>query len=124
MESGAISDGQISSSSEFDSNHGPTKARLHKVLGAGSWVAASKNLDQWLMIDLLIDDTKVTGVATQGRSSDNHWVTKYKLAYRSNGNPPTQYYRDEGQSVDKVLTLYRCHFGSKLPILGSIKYIY
>ena len=55
MQNGAISNGQISASTEWDPNHAAIQARLHfkAVPGkAGSWSAKHNNLDQWLQIDL------------------------------------------------------------------------
>lgn len=115
MESGAISDGQISASSQFDdSSHAANKGRLRLKAGAGStgsWVVASadNNVNQWLQVKLGSQHTfEVTGVATQGRNGVNdQWVTEYKLQY-SNDGINFQYYKEQGQSVDKVCTLYLC----------------
>ena len=96
-------DSQIIASSEFDADHSPIYARLHSTAGAGSWVAGTDDDDQWLAIDLLNEDTKVTGVATQGRNTaDNHWVTSYKLAY-SDDLQTNYFYKEQGQSEDKVI---------------------
>ncbi|KAL9953924.1 hypothetical protein ACROYT_G041399 [Oculina patagonica] len=102
IESGAILDSQMSASSEYNADHGAAMARLHRTIGAGSWVAGTNDVNQWLQVDLLNDDTKVTGVATQGRSSDNHWVTKYKVEYRVNLLATPQFYREKGHNEDKV----------------------
>jgi len=108
MESGAILDEQLSASSEYDDTyHGVIKARLRLPVSsssAGSWVTYSNNADQWLQVDLKIQDTKVSGVATQGRDTLDyeHWVTKYKLQY-SNDGVNFQYYREQGQTADKVV---------------------
>ncbi|PFX16804.1 EGF-like repeat and discoidin I-like domain-containing protein 3 [Stylophora pistillata] len=84
MQSGEISEEQLSSSSERDSNHSANQGRLHFVHSdkTGSWAAASNDANLWLQVDLVILHTKVTHVATQG--SDGHqreWVTKYNLLY-------------------------------------------
>ncbi len=113
MISGEISDEQISASSQYDdSNSAATKGRLRLKFGAeseGGWVVANgeTNVDQWLQIDLLGQNTKVTGVATQGRDNYNHWVKTYKLQYSNNG-VNFQYFRE--QNADKVCTLYSCQF--------------
>ena len=98
MENGAISDEQISASSQLDANHA-AKGRLH--CKAGSWSAGKNDLHQWLQVDLGSQYTKVTRVATQGRIYPAQWVTKYKLQY-SNDGVNFQYYRDQGQTVAKV----------------------
>ena len=88
MENGAISDRQITASSQLDASHAATGGRLnfkataHK---AGSWSGGSNDSSQWLQIDLGIQNTKVTRVATQGRDNSPQWVTKYKLQYSDDG---------------------------------------
>ena len=105
METGFISDGQITASSKYDINHEPTQGRLHfKADGAksGSWSVLYTNLQQWLQVDLG-HKTTVTGVASQGRNaySSGQWVTKYKLQYSDDG-VIFQYYKEQGQDADKV----------------------
>lgn len=102
METGAILDSQIIASSEYDAIHSPIYARLHSIAGAGSWVAGTNDVNQWLAIDLLNEDTKVTGVATQGRAADEHWVTSYKLQY-SDDLATNYFYKEQGQSEGKVI---------------------
>ena len=104
MENGAISDGQISASSQLDSSHAVTQARLHfkgTVGKAGSWSAGINDVNQWLQIDLGSRLTNVTRVATQGRNGNPQWVTKYKLQYSIDG-VNFQYYREQRQSADMV----------------------
>ena len=103
MESGAILDSQISASSEWNSNLPAQQARLHFVKTVyGAWSAKLKDIHQWLQVDLL-NTTRVSGVATQGRNgcSCNHWVTKYKLKY-SEGGQAFKFYRGSGDNSDKV----------------------
>ena len=104
MQSGEISDEQLSTSSERDSNHSATQSRLHVVNpdGAGSWAAANNDTDQWLQVDLVILHTRVTRVATQGRNGHQvEWVTKYNLQY---GNDTERFYNYTvlGQNKTKV----------------------
>ena len=104
MESGAISDAQISASSQWDVNHATKQGRLHfqAVPGkAGSWSSRINDVNQWLQIDLGSQHFKVTVVATQGRSDYDQWVTKYNLMYSDDGMN-FQYYREQGQSRYKV----------------------
>lgn len=87
MESKAISDGQISASSQLDDNHSARQARLHfKISGykRGGWSALRNDLHQWLQVDLG-SYTRVIRVATQGRNAFNEWVTKYNLQYSDDG---------------------------------------
>jgi len=110
MESGAISDSQISASSEFNADHAATQGRLHFQARlnpgkTGSWSAHTKDANQWLQVDLNSKDTKVTRVATQGRNdyeiNGGQWVTKYKLQYSDDG-VNFQYYKEPGQTTDQV----------------------
>ena len=104
MESYAISDVQISASSEHNANHAAALGRLHLKpvgLGKGAWVAASSDTTPWLQIDLIKHYTKITSVATQGRQDGNHWVTKYSLLY-SNDSITFLYYKEQGEIANKV----------------------
>ena len=103
MESGDISNGQVSASSEWDGNHAAIQARLYFEAApdkAGSWSAKYNNLDQWLQIDLG-SKHEVTGLATQGRNGYGQWVTKYKVQYSDN-DVNFQYYMEPGQAAIKV----------------------
>ena len=105
MENGSISDSQIDASSQLDMNHAAIQGRLnfnaaaHK---AGSWSAGRNDTSQWLQVDLGSKDIRVTRVATQGRSDVAQWVTRYRLQYGNDG-VNFQYYREQGQTKDKVL---------------------
>ena len=113
MANGSITDQQVSASSVWDANHAAHQGRLHfqeTSVKSGSWLAAGSQMNQyqWLQIDLSDQDTKVTGVATQGRNYNNwygvvhrQWVKKYKLQYSDNAET-FQYYREKGKSEDKV----------------------
>ncbi|KAL9954039.1 hypothetical protein ACROYT_G041527 [Oculina patagonica] len=104
MEDGAISDGQITASSQWNANEAAHQGRLHyqaTAVKAGSWVAATSDAHQWLQIDLGSRYTKVTRVATQGRNGAYvNWVTKYKLQY-SNDGVNFQYYIEPGEGADE-----------------------
>ena len=104
MENGAISNRQITASSQLDANHAVTQGRLNfkaTANKAGSWSAGSNDSSQWLQVDLGILNTKVTRVATQGRDDSPQWVTKYKLQY-SNDGVNFLYYKEPGRLENKV----------------------
>ncbi|KAK3753251.1 hypothetical protein QZH41_004465 [Actinostola sp. cb2023] len=87
MESKAIPDARITASSFYDSNHAPQQGRLNfQPYGSkqGSWAARNAKAGEWLQADLG-KVTKVTGVATQGRSRSNQWVVSYRLQYSLDG---------------------------------------
>ena len=108
MESGAITDGQISASSQFSYLyiHAAKYSRLHfqeNGIKMGGWSAATNNGRQWLQVDLGSYDNRVARIATQGRHSTTHqqWVTKYKLQY-SNDAMTFWYYKEQGMTTTKV----------------------
>ena len=103
MASGAILDSQIRASSEWDIDLPAQQARLHFVKTVyGAWSARSNDIHQWLQVDLL-NTTRVSGVATQGRNGCPcaQWVTKYKLQY-SEGGQAFKFYRRSGDESDMV----------------------
>ena len=104
MENGAISDAQISASSQWDNIHGPRRARLNGKRsagnGVGAWVALNTDTYQWLQVDLG-KYTTVTRIATQGRSDLNQWVTKYRLQNSEDG-VNFRLYKALGQDSAKV----------------------
>ena len=106
MANGAITDGQVTASSQANSNHAAIQGRLHyKVkFKAGAWAAGKNDKNQWLQIDL-IGQCIVTRVATQGRNDYDQWVTKYTLQY-SNDTASFQYYKEPGQNENKVKLIW------------------
>ena len=104
MESGAITDAQISASSQWDGNHAAVQGRLHFQASGGkqgAWSSRANDVNQWLQIDLGDSYTTVTRVASQGRQNSDQWVKKYTLQY-SNDGVNYQNYREQGQAVIKV----------------------
>lgn len=77
----------MTSSSMWDSRHGPYRARLNLLNrgGTGAWSSRYKNVFQWLQIDLG-QVSRVVAVATQGRYDANQWVKKYEISYAIYGN--------------------------------------
>ena len=110
MESGAISDGQITASSEYDAYHAVDHSRLNYRGQSAAWSARVNDANQWLQIDLISYYITVTRIATQGRDSDmyDQWVTKYKLQY-SNDEVTFKHYREQGQNADKVRNISCSH---------------
>ena len=106
MEKGAISDGQISASSQLDANHESSQGRLNLK---GSWSAYANDAKQWLQIDLGSNPVTVTRVATQGSNFQSQWVINYTLKYSDDGLN-FQLYKQQGQSEHKVRHLCRHSF--------------
>ena len=110
MESGVISDAQISASTEYSRSLVASCARLNLQHGGchGSWAVGVRDANQWLQVDFVNQYTTVTGVATQGRNVDNQWVTLYHLQYGNDG-VSFQYYKEQGQTVIKVNPWHSLH---------------
>lgn len=103
MESGAVSDFQISASSQKDDTSAASRARLNvKTSGIiqGGWSPFKDDLNQWLQVDLG-RHTTVTRLATQGRNGFNEWVTKYTLQY-SVDEVIYHFYKERGENSFKV----------------------
>lgn len=99
MQSGEISDEQITASSKWRGDYAASKGRLHHGKG---WAPDSVDIDiGWLQIDLVSLNTNVTGVATQGNSAESKWVKEYKLQYSSD-MANFYYYKEQGEVSDKV----------------------
>ena len=87
MENRAISDAQITSSSQLGNRYSAAQARLYSKAdknNQGGWVALKNDLSQWLQVDFGTYTT-VIRVATQGRYGHDQWVTKYRLQYSEDG---------------------------------------
>ena len=96
MENRAIRDAQITASSQFNANHGPSNGRLNFKAGGGktgAWSARTNDVNQYLQVDFG-HRTKVTEIETQGREDCcNQWVKSYTVSY-SNDNNNYKPYRD------------------------------
>lgn len=122
MESGAITDGQITASSSYNSHHFPSQGRLRLEPNGdfiGAWEPYHHDIDQWLQVDLRSYYIKITRIATQGRNSNHmHWVTVYNLQSSDSCADSFMYYVEDGQGVYKVnLGQYCPH---NLNLKGSI----
>lgn len=103
LESGLITDQQITASSSWDQVHGAPNARINNAAGRGktsAWSAGSNDGNQWLQVDFG-RDVKISKFATQGRNDyGNQWVKSYTLAYSVDGSSVFQIYQENG--IDKV----------------------
>ena len=100
----AITDRQITASSQYSDGHSRNRGRLNVVKTGnkqGAWSARTNDGNQWLQIELGEENTKVTRVATQGRSDIDQWVKTYKLQYSDDGEN-FHYFREQGQTTEKV----------------------
>jgi len=104
MESGAISDAQISASAEWNAGTAASHGRLNFQANGnrrGAWVPLKTDANQWLQIDLIGQNSIVTRVATQGRNDYQQWVSEYRLQY-SNDSSNFQDYTEDRENATKV----------------------
>ena len=80
MESGEISDDQITASSEYDPNHRAPNARLNFNKNSGAWSARTRDQNQWLQVDFQ-RSTIITGISTQGRVQHAQFVKSYTVSF-------------------------------------------
>jgi len=115
MESGLIKDNQITASHWLhkSKDYTPVNARLNSDTPSGGWCSdgIEENKDQYIQIDLL-RNTKVTGIATQGRSRNSEYIEKFQLMYQRDGEDFFRTYNESG--VWKVLNLLLCTFRTLL----------
>ena len=103
MENRAISDAQITSSSQLENRFSAVQARLYSKADGNSqegWASLQDDLSQWLQVDLG-SYTTVTRVATQGRYGHDQWVTAYRLQYSDDGDT-FHFFEDSGGNSAKV----------------------
>ncbi|EDO48077.1 predicted protein, partial [Nematostella vectensis] len=86
MEDKRIRPGQLSANNFYNHHLSPWNSRLNSRY---SWSAKASDHNQWLQIQF--DQTKVTGVATQGRQDAHQWVTRYNLLHSTDGTTFTTY---------------------------------
>ena len=87
MENGEISDGQITSSSDWHSSHRAANGRLNFVAGngrTGAWSSGANDLNQWLQVDFQ-RSTIITAISTQGRKKYNQFVKSYTISFGDDG---------------------------------------
>ena len=109
MEDGRIKDVQLSASSEWSSNYGAKRGRLH---GDGAWVAASNNHPQYLQVDFwrLV---KVREIWTQGRMDPDQYITSYKVHYSLNAADFTEF-KPYGDTWVIKISNFLCRFQGTL----------
>lgn len=109
MENCAISDAQITASSQFGANHAAIQGRLHfQATGGlqGAWSARTNDANQWLQVYQGSESITITKVATQGQNGCcSQWVTKFNLQY-SEDKVNFRYYREQGETEKMVKYIY------------------
>ena len=110
MEDGRIADSQITASTEWRSNHGPTNARLNRPAQSGtsgSWSVRTNDVNQWIQVEFE-SSTWMTGVIIQGRSDSDQWVIEYKVQYSTDGEN-WQYVMTADNQDEQVWSTNRCN---------------
>ena len=119
MEDRRISDSQITASSEWSPDYGPTNARLTRPADGsttGSWVARTNDLLQWIQVDFSVPKM-VSGIMMQGREGyyQAQCVTRYRVEYKNGGTTwlavrPMNYLQQPDQMVRiKLINMYYIH---------------
>ena len=87
MEDKRLREGDISASSYYNSNLAPWFGRLNHLY---AWMARTRNTKQWLKINFGYV-TRFKGIASQGRSNADQWVTSYLVTFSRYGNSYVTY---------------------------------
>ena len=99
MQSNAITDDLISSSTEHSPPFRATSARL---MGTLAWLPTTVDPDPWIQVNFVLTVT-IIEILTQGRPHYNQWTKNYKVAFAQEASRFT-FYRDEtGQEKVKAL---------------------
>ena len=99
MSNGKIKDSQISASSEWDRNHGPSNARLYfqaRNGRTGAWSARVNDVHQWIQIDFQMSKL-VLAINIQGREDCCQQFVKSYTVSSSNDGRTFYPYKHEGK---------------------------
>lgn len=108
MQNGRLKGRQLSASSSWDRNHGPSNARLHwRRRGArtGAWSARHNTRYQWLQVDFG-RAMRVVKISTQGRQDAAQWVTQYYLSYSNDGAHFAEFKMNSNRRVSLVSLMH------------------
>ena len=104
MESLAIPDSRINSSSELNVNTPAKNGRLNFIAGS-SWCASTNDSNPYLQIDLQTLHI-ICAVSTQGNSHGDQWVETYNLQTSVDGITWTDYEEFGQVKVKHILLLF------------------
>ncbi|XP_060035392.1 lactadherin isoform X1 [Erinaceus europaeus] len=124
METGAISDAQISASSMQLGFLGlqrwaPELARLHRTGVINAWTASNYDRNPWIQVNLL-RKIRVTGVVTQGasRAGSAEYLKSFKVAYSQDGRQ-FQFIKNPEGTTDKIFWGNMDNNGLKVNLFDS-----
>ncbi|WP_411016607.1 discoidin domain-containing protein, partial [Salmonella sp. s51944] len=79
----------VTSSSNWDANHGPDRAKLFEVKTAANaragWNPRSSDGNQWIQVDFG-KSRKVNGILLQGRGDYPQWVKSFRVLFSNDNN--------------------------------------
>ena len=107
MQNGRIKPHQLSASSSWDKNHGPSNGRLQfrrRGSLAGAWCARHNTRYQWLQV-YFGRAMRVVKIATQGRQDYRQWVTQYYLSYSQDGAHFAEFKINSNRKVSDIVLL-------------------
>ena len=107
IEDRRIPDSSFFASSEIDSSHAATNARLNRPGGyagsvtMGAWVITAHDTNQYIGVHL-DGVVMVSGIVLQGREDHDQWVTKFKVGYKDDAGGGWMGVKDANQQEDMV----------------------
>lgn len=102
-----IPDNQMTASTYLMYINSPHYGRLNDIRGDAWCAQSSSGAQDWLQVDLG-KTVEICGVATQGNIKDpKYWVTKFKLAYSSDGGGWNTYRDTHGMEVVSGVKTFR-----------------
>ena len=107
MQNGRIKPHQLSASSSWDKNHGPSNGRLQfrrRGSLAGAWCARHNTRYQWLQV-YFGRAMRVVKIATQGRQDYRQWVTQFYLSYSQDGAHFAEFKINSNRKVSDIVVL-------------------
>ena len=96
-----IADSQLSESSCSSAAQCGSAARLDSSTAADCWIPANSTTSEWLEVNLT-DSVTLVGMAIQGRSSDDLYVTSYYMYFWKSTSSSFKGYKAAGTKTKMV----------------------
>ena len=107
IEDRRIPDSSFFASTEYDSWHPASNARLNRPAGyagsdtVGAWLPSTNDANQYIGVNL--GGVKmVSGIVLQGREDYDRWVTKFKVGYKDDPGSELVFVMDANQQEEMV----------------------
>lgn len=111
MKNGRVRANQITASSMWDRNHGPSNARLYwrrSRARTGAWSARHNNHYQWLQVDFK-RSMRIVKIAIQGRQDARQWVKRFFVKYSQDGANFAEYKENSNRKVRLLYNITLIH---------------